>query len=153
MSIDVEITGAAELARKLNVNLNRELQPALMAVATVLQNEIAPYPAPPPKNPDRWYERGYGPRWRRKRGGGIGGRKTSQFLNRSWAVEPRGVNEVLLTNRATYTKWVHLNQYQTKVHQRTGWVTDTQGVQRAEASGDIVRVIDRALANILPVKE
>ena len=109
--------------------------------------------APPPKNPDRWYERGYGPRWRRKRGGGIGGRKTSQFLNRSWAVEPRGVNEVLLTNRATYTKWVHLNQYQTNVHQRTGWVTDTQGVQRAEASGDIVRVIDRALANILPVKE
>lgn len=153
MPIDVEITGAAELARKLNINLENELQPALLAVAAVLQNEIAPYPPAPPKNPDRWYERGYGPRWRRKRGGGIGGRKTSQLLNRSWAVEPRGQNEVLLTNRATYTKWVHLDQYQTRVHQQTGWVTDRMGIQQATASGDIVRVIDRALAHILPVKE
>lgn len=148
----VEVTGAAELAKILGQNMKRALQPAMTAVAAVLQGIIAPYPPVPTYRGNRWYERGYGPKWRRK-DGTVVGRKTSQFLNRSWAVEPRGDDETLLTNRATYAPWVHISTRQPEWHKRTGWVSDEQAIQRAGQSGDIVRVIDDALRRILPTKE
>ncbi len=147
--MDVEVTGAAELARKLGSNIDNAVQPALVAIGAVLQGIIAPYPPAPPRRGRTWYERGYGTRYANGRG-----RKTSQFLNRSWAVEPDPVtNGALVTNRATYTKWVHLAQTQTKVHQRTGWITDRQGVERATASGDIVRIVEQALGKVLPLEK
>lgn len=146
--MDVEVTGAAELARKLGSNIDNAVQPALVAIGAVLQGIIAPYPPAPPRRGRTWYERGYGTRYANG-----GGRKTSQFLNRSWAVEPSGQRQALVTNRATYTKWVHLAQTQTKVHQRTGWITDRQGVERATASGDIVRIVEQALGKVLPLEK
>jgi hypothetical protein len=151
--MEITVQGAADLARKLNVNIRRELQPAMVAIGAVLQGIIAPYPAAPSyTGRKRWYERGYGQRWLRK-DGTKGGIKTSQFLNRSWAVEPDTVtNGALVTNKATYSPWLHLQQKQTKVAERIGWITDRDGIRRAEQSGDIVRVVEKALSNILPTE-
>lgn len=147
--MEVEIKGVRELARKLNESIERTVQPALVAVGAVLQNIIAPYPAAPtPKRDNQWYERGYGTKYRRK-DGTITGRKTSQFLNRSWSVEPKGARQVIVANRATYAKWLHLEQTQTRQHQRTGWITDRTAVDRASASGDIIRIVDTALQQVL----
>jgi hypothetical protein len=148
----IEITGITELTRKLSANIEAGLQPALLAIAAALQNVIAPYPpAPTYQNRKRWYERGYGNRWRRK-DGSIGGRKTSQFLNRSWYSEPRDSVTVVLGNRATYAPWVHGTR-QTKVNQEYGWVNVATGKDRVVQDGTITRIIDTALRKILPIGE
>jgi hypothetical protein len=148
----IEITGITELTRKLSANIEAGLQPALLAIAAALQNVIAPYP-PAPSYIGRlsWYERGYGPRWLH-RDGGIGGRKTSQFLNRSWYSEPRADATVVLGNRATYAPWVHGTR-QTKVNQEYGWVNVATGKDRVVQDGTITRIIDTALRKILPIGE
>lgn len=152
MADEITITGMKELARKLSADIQGGIQPALLAIAAALQNTIAPYPpAPSYQNRKRWYERGYGPRWRR-RDGSKGGRKTSQFLNRSWYSEPRGEAKVVLGNRATYAPWVHGTK-QSSVNREYGWVNVATGKQRVVQDGTITRIMDTALRRILPIEE
>lgn len=110
--------------------LARELLPAIRAAAVgyleAFRDELTPYPpaseANRPNARGRWYERGYGPRWR----GGTGGRKTSQALGRSWGVTPTGTG-AHLWSRATYSGAVHRDPAspgrprQAAFHARRGW--------------------------------
>jgi hypothetical protein len=113
--------------------LVRELLPAIQAAAVgyleAFRNELTPYPpsseANRPNARGRWYERGYGPRWLIK-GGGIGGRKTSELLGRSWSVAPTGTG-AHLWSRASYSGYVHRDPTssarpkQAAFHGRRGW--------------------------------
>lgn len=80
----------------------------------------------------RWYQRGYGPRWRRK-DGSLGGRKTSETLGRKWTSEERngGLTQVI-GNNVSYGPWVQSSEQvggkgpQARFHQAHGWKTDEQ---------------------------
>lgn len=152
MSEEFSVSGLRELVKKLSVDIQSNIQPALLAIAAALQNAVAPYPpAPTYTGRKRWYERGYGNRWRRK-DGSVGGRKISQFLNRSWYSEPRGQAEVVVGNKATYAPWVHGSK-QTKVNEKYGWISVMSGRQRIVQDGTVSRIIDTALRKILPIEE
>lgn len=136
--------------------LARDLTPAIQAAAvgyvTALHAVVLPYPpagaANRPNAQGRWYERGYGPRWRR-RNGRIGGRKTSQLLNRSWAIT-RVAGGARLQNRASYSGAVHGDD-QAAFHARRGWQTIAQGRQVLEQRQTWYRLITRATRQIVRI--
>ena len=108
------IKGMKKLTRKLDTLAKlKGAKRGLKAGAVHVKGKIAQYPpsttANSPGNPTgRWYERGYGPRWLRKRKGGVGGRKTSETLGRKWAT--RSLNSGLtqmIGNNASYAEFVH----------------------------------------------
>jgi len=75
---------------------------------------------------NRWYERGYGPRWARK-DGSIGGRKTSEDLINKWGIAERaGGLQQVIGNNASYSIYVHSADDQARFHGRRGWKTDEQ---------------------------
>ena len=136
LTVEVEIPPA--LLKALGVDLQKQvIQPATYAWAQQVKRVLVKYP---PENignrPNlgRWYERGYGPRWKR-RDGTIGGRKTSERLKRSWTVE-REVNGAIVGSIASYSRWVHSKEFQTRVHARHGWKTDEQAVNEARPAMD-----------------
>lgn len=108
--------------RALATNLEPTQTAALVAIAEEGRDFISPYPPAPPRKKNRWYERGYGPRWQR-RDGTIGGRKTSETLGRKWRII-KGRGRVVLENRASYAGWVHRKEKQARIHTETGWKTE-----------------------------
>ena len=127
------IKGMNKLLRKLDtVAKLRGAKRGLKSGALHVKGKIAKYPpsttANSPGNPTgRWYERGYGPRWLRKRKGGVGGRKTSETLGRKWATA--SLNSGLtqrIGNNASYAPYVHDAEKQAKIHGQRGWKTDEQ---------------------------
>ena len=142
----VKIEGMDALLRKLdNVTSLRSAKKALKAGAIHIKGVIAEYPpadaANSPSNVDgRWYERGYGPRWirkrRRKKGGQLGGYKTSETLGKKWTVAERnrGMTQVI-GNNVSYGEWVQSEEKQSKVMAGRGWITDEQAIKQ---EGDTV---------------
>jgi hypothetical protein len=127
-----------ELVKALGTDLRTKvIQPAAMAWAKQTKRILVEYP---PENvgnrPNlgRWYQRGYGPRWKRK-DGSIGGMKTSQMLSRKWALvqETWGA---LVGSPVTYAHWVHSSKEQAAVHKRHGWKTDERAVTEAKPKFD-----------------
>lgn len=145
----IKIRGVTELARRLKIDLDRALVPAYVAIAEVIRNEIAPYPPAIPAKDKRWYERGYGSKYRRK-DGGITGRKTSEMLGRRWDVQAGPVSAVV-RNNASYAPFVHDDERQAAVHRRTGWVTDRQAVDRVARSGAWDRILGTAVRKTLGI--
>jgi hypothetical protein len=92
MADTIEIRGLDEVLKRLkNVRDLTGVKAALKAGALHVQGKINKYPPETAANDSslpRWYERNYGPRWRRK-DGSVGGRKTSQMLSKSWTIESR----------------------------------------------------------------
>lgn len=83
----------------------------------------------------KWYERGYGMRWRLT-DGGIGGEKTSEQLPKRWTVRtrvwPNGAPDVdfdgpmiegVVGNNASYARLVQARDDQKPWHKRRGWPT------------------------------
>jgi hypothetical protein len=103
----------------------------LRAGAAHYRGKIAKYPAASiansPSNPrGRWYERGYGQRWK-KRDGTVAGSRTSQMLGRLWAQrEQAGGMQQVVGNRATYAVYVHSSERQVGFHQARGWKNEEQ---------------------------
>ena len=127
------IKGMNKLMRKLDtVAKLKGAKHGLKAGALHVKGKIAQYPpsttANSPGNPTgRWYERGYGPRWLRKRKGGVGGRKTSETLGRKWAIGERaGGMQQVIGNNASYAEFVHEEEEQAKIHGARAWKTDEQ---------------------------
>jgi len=136
----VHIKGLDEVLRMLNVNPRPVLAATTFAVSEQVRGVLTPYPAQPaPANPRRWYERGYGPRWRRQ-DGSMGGRKTSEQLGQTWATERQGLDAALGT-RVSYAPWVQSEEHQAAVHQRTGWKTDEQAVNEVLDSGVVEEML------------
>ncbi len=123
-SFNIEVKGLAELQRKVGeVAAAQWLQGTLVASAQDLMNWTAPYPpAPSYGGRNRWYERGYGPKWRLK-SGVVHGYNTSQTMGRRWEVKSFGGLRAEIRNRATYSPYVHDREHQAKVHTARGWKT------------------------------
>jgi hypothetical protein len=127
---------------------SRVLDKATLAI----EGRVRPYPpatyANQPRSwtsggDNRWYERGYGPKWVRK-DGSINGRKTSRFLGRQWTREisiyPNGVSqmgirgpvaEAIMGNSAPYVNYVQ-GRKQARFHAERGWVTLDDAVTQSD---------------------
>jgi len=140
--ITIEVRGLDALERKLKRPLTPELRGFTQAVGEMIRSELAPYPpaseANVPNDRGRWYERGFGPRWFRK-DGSVGGRKTSEMLNRQWGGVRHGRIGYRIFNRASYAQWVHSHEMQNWWHRVRGWMTDRKAVDIVARRGDIER--------------
>lgn len=116
---NVEIRGIKELLRLLGVARTLEiLEPPMQRSVFYLQAPLEIYPAPP-----------VGSTYRRQ--GIYGGSWTTTPINRT-----KDSLTITIGNRATYrgreyAPWVGSEQFQTRVHARTGWPTD-QGVAESQ---------------------
>lgn len=144
----LNIKGMPELLRKLGkVKAAPWLREMLRVSALVIENKVARYPpAPVPKHPNRWYERGLGSHYRRK-DGGISTYKTSEMLGRMWYATVSGFS-AKVGNRAGYAPWVQGRDTQTAQHKQTGWVTleDVAEQELPELEKRIQHEVDRLLA-------
>lgn len=152
------------------VDMDRVIERVIPYAAKMVETRMATYiteggamapegdynrPGPYPK---RWYQREFGPRWARKglmekarwvgEAGSVGGRNTSQELQKSWRtriVKP-GEAEVFTQSPKTgsevsYVEYVHSYENQAVVHAKHGWHTDKQVAEEVEKSP----ALDRAL--------
>jgi len=145
----VRLEGLDRLQRKLGADFRPTMRAATLAIAAEIQGKIAPYPPATEANSparERWYERGYGPRWRTK-DGGIAGRKTSETLGRRWAIARYGDIGAKLGNGATYSAFVHSAERQARFHGARGWKTDKQAVEIVRRAGTIVQIMRDAVMN------
>ncbi len=152
-AISVQIMGAAELKKALDGDLRKAISKITLGAAEQVKGFIAPYaPASEANMPNhRWYERGFGPRWRLK-GGRIGGRKTSEILEDSWEVERKGFNAEV-GSRASYAPVVHSAREQAGFHADRGWVTDEQAVDKLINTGALDMITKQAVDSVLGGKK
>ena len=158
----MRIEGLAQLqARFRGVNFRPALRTATLAIAHEIENYVAPY-APETaanmkpgwfvigggKRGNRWYERGYGTKWLRK-DGSVGGRKTSQVLNRQWNVQRHGDIGAVLNNKASYGLYVHGADQQASFHAAHNWRTDEAGVKHVSQTGAANKIANAAIDNTL----
>lgn len=143
---------ASRYLRQVHLNVKPQIAAADMALALQVQSVLAPYPpatiANSSSNPTgRWYERGYGPRWR-LRSGAIHGTMTSETLGRKWSVTMRGMTAVL-GNTASYSDYVQSAAKQASFHRAHGWMTDAAAVEQVRASGAFRTVLAAQLARAM----
>lgn len=140
----IQISGLSNWQRALRSDLGGAINAALTAVAEEGRDLISPYPPAPPRTRDRWYERGYGPRWRRK-DGSVGGRKTSETLGRRWTVASKSRTKVALINTASYAGYVHDSQEQAQRMKQIGWRTERdmeQALRLNDLGDEIAKVLE-----------
>ena len=147
----VTIKGLPELARKLdNLQDLKKLVPALKASASHIKGTVNVYPPATLANSEtrpRWYQRNYGPRWRRK-DGTIGGRKTSENLKHKWTTKDRDRGLTwIVGNNVSYGEYVQDRGKQARWHKRNKWKT-IQDVAEQEAD-TVVKFIKAEVDKIL----
>jgi len=149
MPVTVRIHVPPDLKRALDGDMRKVIQKASIPLTRELHSTVAKYPPATEANQPnhRWYERGYGPRWSRK-DGTVGGRKTSEMLNRSWGIK-RLRWGMQLGSRASYSPVVHHHEEQASFHKARGWVTDKQAVDKLLASGKVDRAVKAAVAWVM----
>lgn len=122
IQVNVRVEGLDELLKKMDkVKGGEFVKPALKVGGERLRDQAGKYPPSGDwNNPAelRWYERGYGPKWRTA-SGEIKGKKTSENLRKKWYVKP-DKDSVLVGNNASYALYVHGEQ-QPKFHKDHGW--------------------------------
>lgn len=146
-----QIIGDEALKRKLSKlgNLNF-LRPTMKAVGIQVRGKAKIYPpstiANSPSMP-RWYERGYGPRWR-KADGSVGGRATSETLGKRWTSRTTSNTRAVIGNNASYAPFVHDPERQASALDRIGWKTTDQIAEEEEIKvlKAIQKAVDRELA-------
>lgn len=153
MTLSIRIEGLDRVQRMLGTDFAPAMQAATKAIALQVQNEIAPYPsatiANSPSNPSgRWYERGYGPKWRTKKGE-THGRRTSQTMNRRWGIKRSGPIGHVLGNAADYSGYLHSRRLQARWAARRGWTTDEEAIRQVVRSGAVKRIVGQAILGAL----
>ena len=180
MTVHITVKGVDRLVRALNGDMRRALRIISYPVAQRVKTVVAKYPPTSEANRPRsslrtkrplpWYVRGWGTRWwstpgkrwkdfdpprPTKRdvryGGSWGGVKTSETLNRSWAVGRRG-NGAFVGSRASYAPEVHHHADQADFHKRRGWVTDKEAVDRVVSRGEVDRIARMAIDRVMGAK-
>ena len=163
MPVTVRIHIPADQKRALDGDMRKVIRKAAEPLAAELKATVSTYPPASEANmprgfgsavsiatkkaQNRWYKRGYGPQWSRK-DGSVGGRKTSEMLNRSWGIK-RLRWGMQLGSRASYSPVVHHHEEQASFHKARGWVTDKQAVDKLLASGKVDRAVKAAVAWVL----
>ena len=141
------IKGMNKLIKKLDtIEKMRGAKRGLKAGALHVKGKIDEYPpstsANTPGNPTgRWYERGWGSRYKRL-DGVVTGRKTSETLGRKWTTAERaGGFQQIIGNNASYAPFVHDAEEQAKFHGDRGWKTDEQVLD--EEGDEVLEFIQR----------
>jgi hypothetical protein len=150
-----------EIADKLARDIDPTLSAAMMGFVELIRDKLARYPAASEANAPRavrgrvvWYERGYGPRWVRKRDGSIGGTKTSETLGRSWSTTPQPLGAILASS-ASYCGAVHRDPTssrrpkQARFHAARGWITDREAVSRVLKGQYLQKILGQVVARIV----
>jgi len=140
------IKGMNKLLRKLDtVAKMKGAKRGLKSGAEHIEGTIKEYApksaANVPKAHGRWYERGWGSKYRRL-DGTITGKKTSETLRTGWSTKSRnsGFTQIVGTN-VSYAKFVHDAEEQARFHKARGWKTDAQVVK---SEGDeVLKFIQR----------
>ena len=138
-----EIGGLPELLEALErtpEDVMPFLRAAMIDSVLLLQGAVKEYPPASSGNQpggpgSRWYERGYGPRWKTS-DGTVRGRKLSERLRERWSNQvrdyPQGNQQAGMTggfvegtvgNKASYRFEVQSREKQLDFHRRRGWVT------------------------------
>jgi hypothetical protein len=130
MTEPIRIEGIEPLLRKLkSIDDLKPVKAAIKAAALHIKGKIAVYPSSSIANSEtqgRWYERGYGPKWRRK-DGSVGGRKTSETLGRRWTIQIKNSGlTAIVGNNTSYGPYVQSAEKQAKFHGLRDWKTDEQ---------------------------
>lgn len=124
MSLDFDLSELQQYLRKMEATADLDfVKGALRVEAGAIQKEAGEYPRLKARRRtasgiQKWYERGYGPRWS-TRSGGVGGTRTSERLRNRWSIKTER-NGVRIRNRASYAEFVH-GEKQNRVHGQTGW--------------------------------
>ena len=149
MPVAVRVHVPPDLKRALDGDMRKVIRKASEPLAAELKATVSEYPGASVANQPnhRWYERGYGPRWSRK-DGSIGGRKTSEMLNRSWGIA-RKTWGAIVGSRASYSPVVHSHKEQARFHKARGWVTDKMAVDKLLKSGKVDRAVKAAVKWVL----
>lgn len=151
--LKVSLEGLDKVLQYLDTQrYRRAVRLGLEILGAEVHNLIATYPpatiANSPANPTgRWYQRGYGPRWRRK-DGSVGGRKTSQQLGQSWTTKVSNWQAVVGT-KATYAPFVQSAEDQAAFHKARGWKTDQDVLQEVVVTGKARRAFETAILRVL----
>ena len=154
----VEIRGLERLEGKLTTLAQGQyLRGILTAAVLDIKGYMGWYPpaseANSPSN-RRWYERGFGPRWRRK-DGSVGGYQTSERLDARWAAASPQISQGGLTARVgvnvSYAPYVQSYEKQAGFHRARGWRTDRMAVQ--ERGPHIQKLVSDAVRRILEAEQ
>lgn len=118
------------------INKLRKIQPPLLFrhtlrnAAEMIKGWVAEYPPSTVANDpgqERWYERGYGPRWLRS-DGSVNGRRTSQTLGRRWSTSTSST-KATIGNNASYAPYVQGEKQQAWYHKKRNWRTIEDAVR------------------------
>lgn len=160
IGVRVKQSDLRRLARDLApANVQRALSRVVADVTLMTQTRIAVYPPQSEANRPssvpgaRWYQRLVGPRWRRK-DGSIGGRKTSEQLQKNWRQElVAPLSREVFTRgdsglEVSYVDFV-VGDAQASFHAERGWPTTEEVAEEVERDPMIevavVRELDREL--------
>lgn len=141
----VKVEGAEELIAKLAELKGVSTSLIWDGIGQDITQEVRPYPGPAPAKDGRWYQRGYGPRWKRK-DGSTGGYKTSEQLGQQWRQQV-AADSVTIENLASYAPFVH-GKEQAGFHGDRGWRKLTETAREmiprivAGIEAQIRRIID-----------
>lgn len=127
--MSIEIRGVDKLLKKLGkVQTHTVLEPPMRRAVLRLQRDMQEYPPQPANSLYR-------------RTGTLGRRWTTRITRSASGLSGR------VGNNTRYAPWVQSQRFQRGIHQRTGWPTDIQVIERNRAAivDDFKRAIDRAL--------
>lgn len=137
--VDIQIQGVEKLLSKLN-NVTRRtyLKAAMQAAVEHLASKLKTYPPETAANVPsgtpgaRWYKRGTGGFYNRKRDGGTSIYKTSKNLQSKWTtqVDADGMR-AQVGNNVSYAPYVQDEREQMPWHKAHGWGT-VQDVAKSE---------------------
>lgn len=148
----VEIEGLDKLLAKLNTKKYAgALEASLRSCLSVIYHHVARYPPAteanePPITYGRWYERGFGTKYKRKKDGGITEYPTSQALGRSWTIRVTSGLSGEVGSRVSYGPYVQ-GAEQAEFHKRTGWSTIYQVA--AEVAPTLTRMLTVVVNRLL----
>ena len=158
--VTLEVEGLDRLHRAMQKaprEVDRGIQAAMTGGVEILREGVATYPEetdaniPQPGVPGaRWYERGRGGWYVRKRTGETVNYGGSEVLGKSWTTKisrtTRGWLGVIGT-KVSYARPVHDEAQQTWYHKQTGWKTAQQSVR--EGAAKVARVFNATIRVIL----
>jgi ABC-type Fe3+ transport system substrate-binding protein len=122
---------------------------AMKAAAVHVKGKIAEYPPASEANDPaqrKWYERGYGPKWR-VISGAIHGKKSSETLGRKWTTKAKdkGLTQVI-GNNVSYGPFVQGDK-QAAFHKKRGWKTTEQIAE--EEKDEVLKFVQAEIEKVL----
>ena len=154
-NITLKIEGMEKLAAKLkSLEDVKYLKTVMRAAGETIKAKIAVYPpateanAPSSAPGARWYQRGQGGHYIRKRDGGESIYRTSETLGRKWTTALRDAGlTVIVGNKVTYAPHVQDREKQAAYHKRRGWLT-IQDVAEQNAEQIAQQVMELLVAKL-----